>query len=355
MLKLIKYSLILLWCQHSRLLLMLFILYLIVPLAKSQSQTIISREFDQEMANYGIGSNDSTLLSTKLSLLPAWMYNSFSDQTDTIFIFGISDPGLNDSLAHHQAILRALALAALANLTSFDFLSDFYSQSKDLGSSSKYEEIYRFSASFSGNISNQSILNYTTLPSGEAIVLMAIPIIKTGDSLNKNMLIEAVLYNNETDIVSGNKMSKKVDINIRKITTDQTILIDAISFYQLDGKATGMKCLFPQSQSAYNQYEYYYTTSDSGHKADTAYVHGTTYKQGLWIAYTSQILDLLSVQAKKIGKNSQTLRENTHTSTVEIIREQAHSCLLWRIKYIDIYNQDMKVNMHISEFKTHPE
>jgi len=152
MLKLIQESFKLLWCQHSRFLLLFYITLLIFPAAKSQSQTIISREFDQEMANYGTGSNDSTLLSTKLSLLPAWMYNSFPDQADTIFILGISDPGLNDSLAHHQAILRALALAALANHSSFDFLSDFYSQSKDLGSSSKYEEIYRFSASFSAKI-----------------------------------------------------------------------------------------------------------------------------------------------------------------------------------------------------------
>lgn len=355
MLKLIKESFKLLWCQHSRFLLFLFITLLSAPVAKSQTQTIISREFEREMANYGTGNNDSTLLSTKLSLLPGWMYKRFPDQTDTIYILGISDPGLNDSLAHRQAIFRALAFGALANLTRFDLLSDFYSQSKGLGSTSKYEEIYRFSTTFCGNISNQSILNYTILPSSEAIVLMAIPVVKTEDSTNKNMSIDAVLYNNEMDLLSGNKISKKVDISIQKRNIDQTILIDASSFYQLDGKATGMKCLFPQSQTAYNQYEYYYTTSDSWHEADTANVRGTTYKQGLWIAYTSQMLDLLSIQAKKIVKDSQTLRENTHTSTDEIIREKASSCLLWRIKDIDICNQEMKVKMTISEFKTRSE
>lgn len=63
-------------------------------------------------------------------------------------------------------------------------------------------------------------------------------------------------------------------------------------------KATGMRCSLPQSQAAFNRYEFYYTTGDSPHAADSTETPGTTCKQGLWIAYVSQIMEQLSMQAK---------------------------------------------------------
>jgi hypothetical protein len=350
MLAFCRYSLNLIWNQHSRLPLLLFIAFFIPIAARSQTNTAIHRNFDKEMAQYGTTSPDTTLLSTVLSPIPPWMKGHFTEQRDTLYVFGISDPGLQDSIARKQAILRAVALGAMAKGTECDHFSDFYSQEQRSGTDSKYEEIYRFSSGFSDTIPTQNILKDVILSSSEAVVLIGIPIGNLQDDLIKNIRMEVVLYNNETDIMYGNIMSKKVDICIRKRNTDEMLILDASSFYQINGKATGMRCSFPQSQAVYNRYEFYYATANSLDQADSIGICGTTCKQGLWIAYVSQIMEQLSMQAKMLAKESQGLRDKTEDTSTELLRERSRTRLSWRIRAIDIHDDKMRVNMTSSKF-----
>ncbi|MFH0893553.1 MAG: hypothetical protein V2A54_03865 [Bacteroidota bacterium] len=350
MVTLVRYYLKQLLNQNSWLPLLLFTDLLLPPVAWTQTNTAISRDFDKEMADYATGSPDTTLLPTALSPIPPWMNMRFPEQRDTLYIFGISDPGLIDTIARQQAVLRAVALGAMADATNSEHFSDFYSQEKGSGTDSKYEEIYRFSADFSGKIPTLTILNDTILFTTEAIVLLSIPIKNLQDSVMKNIRFEAILYNNEADIMYGNKMSKKIDISIRKRNTDEMLVLDAISFYQINGKATGLRCSFPQSQAVYNHYEFYYTNSHSEQKADSAAFHGTTCKQGLWIAYVSQIMDHLSMQTKMLSKESQVMRDKTEDASAELLRERSRTRLSWRINAIDVHDDKMRVNMTISKF-----
>ncbi|MEI6750131.1 MAG: hypothetical protein WCM93_13310 [Bacteroidota bacterium] len=352
MIYLVSYSFKLQLSQHSRLSLVLCLLLLVTYSAIPQTPKAIYGEFEKEMAEYGIGSTDTSLLPTSLSPIPAWMNRSFPMHGDTLFVFGISDPGLADSTARQQAFYRATAIGALANGTGCEHFSDLYNQGKAGGSESKYEEIYRFIADFSDSISAPAILNSAILPSSEAILLLGIPIKNPEVQQIKPIRIEAVLYNNESDIMNGNRMSTKVDITIQKKNADKLLIMDASSFYQINGKATGMRCLYPQSQAVYNRYEFYYATGIPVDEADSTNIRGTTCKQGLWIAYASQILEHLSLQAKMISKDSQIVRDNTKMTSNELIREKSRTKLMWRIKNIDMNNHRMKVNMTISEFKT---
>lgn len=346
----VRYSLTILWNQHNRLPLLLFIALMIAHAARSQVNTTLYLDLNKEMANYGTGSANSSKLATTLSPIPSWLNRQLPEQEDTLYVLGISDPGLTDTLARHQAVFRALAFGAMANLTSCEHFSDFYSQETGTVTNSKYEEIYRFSADLSGEISFSTIIRDTILYSSEAIVLVGIPRKKLIDAPLKTIRIEAVLYNNEADVTSGNKMSKKVDVCIRKRTTDEMRIIDASSFYQINGKATGMRCSLPQSQAAFNSYEFYYTTGDSPREADSTEVHGTTCKQGLWIAFVSQIIEQLSMQTKILSNDSQGLRDKTKDTSTELLREKSRIRLTWRIKAIDIHDDKMWVNMTASKF-----
>ncbi len=229
MMVLVRYCLKILWNQHSRLLLLLFAVLLIVPLAWSQTNATISRDFDKEMANYRVSRVDTILLATSLSQLPLWMNMKFTEREDTLYVFGISDSGLIDSIARQQAVFRALSLGAMANVTNCEHFSDFYSQEKGSGADSKYEEIYRFSADFSADLSKSAILKNAILSSSEAIVLLGIPLKNRQNNRKKNIRVEAFLYNNEADIIVGNKMSKKVDITIRKRNTDVSQITEQLS------------------------------------------------------------------------------------------------------------------------------
>jgi len=346
----IRYFINLRWNQHNRLPLLLYIALTIAPTARSQINTSIYLDFNKEMAGYGTGSKDTTMLSTTIGTIPPWMTRQLPEQEDMLYVFGISDPGLIDTVARHQALVRALAFGALASLTSCEHFSDYYSEEKSSGINSNYEEIYRFSAAVSCKISSSTICYDTILPSSEVVVLISIPWKNLQHDSLKIMRIEAILYNKEAEISCGNKMSKKVDVSILKRNADEMLVLDASSFYQINGKATGMRCLFPQSQAAYSQYEFYYTTGDSPHKADSMEVRGTTCKQGLWIAYVSQIMEQLALQAKMLSNDSQGLRDNTEDASTELLRERSRTRLFWRIKAIDIHDDKMWVNMTTSKF-----
>ena len=302
------------------------------------------------MTGYGTGGPDTAKLATTLSRIPSWMTSQLPGQEDTLYVLGISDPGLTDSVARYQAVIRALAFGALANLTSCEHFSDFYSEEKSSGIDSKYEEIYRFSAAVSGKIALSAICYDTILSSSEALVLMGIPLKKLPDDTIKSFRIEAILYNKEADISSGNKMSKKVDVSILKRNTDEMLVLDASSFYQVNGKATGMRCLFPQSQAAYSRYEFYYTSGGSPPEADSTDFGGTTCKQGLWIAYISQIMEQLSMKTKMLSNDAQRLRDQSEDTSTELLRERSRTRLVWKIKAIDIHDDKMRVKMITAKY-----
>ena len=346
----IRYFFKIRWNQRHRLPLLLFIAPMIAATAWSQNNTPVDLNFNKEMAGYATGSKDTTMLLPTVGTIPSWMNSQLPGQEDTLYVFGISDPGLTNTVARHQAVIRALAFGALANLTSCEHLSDLYSEEKSSGTNSKYEEIYRFSAAVSGEISISTICYDTILSSSEAVVLVGIPRKNLQYDSLKMMRIDAILYNKEADISCGDKMSKKVYVSIRKRNTDEMLVLDASSFYQVNGKATNMRCLFPQSQAAYNRYEFYYTTGDSPHDADSAQVRGTTCKQGLWIAYVSQIMEQLSMQTKILSNDSQRLRDKTEDTSTELLRERSRTRLSWRIREIDIHDDQMWVKMITSKY-----
>jgi len=158
MMAVVRYILIRLCNQHGRLSLLLSVAFFTAITARPQTHTTIHRNFDIEMARYAATSPDTTFLSTVISTIPPWIKEHFPEQRDTLYVIGISDPGLQDSIARTQAFLRALALGSMAHETECDHFSDFYSQGQKSGTDSKYEEIYRFSSVFSDNVPPPTIL-----------------------------------------------------------------------------------------------------------------------------------------------------------------------------------------------------
>lgn len=158
MVAVVRYILIRLCNQHGRFSLLLSVAFFIAITARPQTHTNIHRNFDIEMARYGATSLDTTFLPTVIFTIPPWKKDHFPEQRDTLYVIGISDPGLQDSIARAPAFFRALALGSMAHETEGDHFSDFYSQGQKSGTDSKYEEIYRFSSVFSNNVPTPTIL-----------------------------------------------------------------------------------------------------------------------------------------------------------------------------------------------------
>ena len=351
MVTLFRFSSGLRWNHHSRLPLLLFAFVLLSLPLRAQTISVISSDFDTEMSGYIMGTDDTTLLPTSRSPVPPWICSGLPMQNDTLYVMGISDPGLADSVARRQAILRAVALGAMENGTKCKHLTDFFSQAKGVESDSKYQEIYCFTAGFSENLPPPGIIKDTILPSTEAIVLVAIPKKHLQKNHVKNMWAEAYFYNNDAAISNGNNISRTFDVSIREKKSYDTLVLDACSFYQLNGKASGMRCLWPKSQFVYNHYEFYYTTGQSVPFTDSVDFHGTTCKQGLWIAYVSQIMENLSMQTKRLVQESMNVTSNASLRSAELVRERSQCRLSWRINDLSIRDDKMLVNLSVSSFQ----
>lgn len=315
----------------------------------SQDVPAVNRDFENEMQTYPAGNSFKSLPQTTRCLIPDWVYANLPESGDTIFILGISDPGLHDTLAHQQAFIRAVALGSLACKTDCDHLSDWYKQSAGDENESTYAEIYRFSSKFAINPNNARIIQEIILGSTEVILLVGIPMQNIKSLILKDARVEALIYNNEADIVFGNQTSQKIDFSIQKRYNNEMIVLDESSFYQVNGKATGIRCFFPDSQTLFNSYEFYYTSGRPKQEAESNISNGTTCRQGLWIAYISQILEHLSMQAKLQCKDSESVNDNMEHSSRELLREKSRTLLTWRLNNIVIQDHKMKVNVNISK------
>jgi len=110
------------------------------------------------------------------SRIPAWLCEPLQVGPDKFLVVGISDPGLSDSVARQQAFIRGVALGSLAIRSECSYLCDFFTKEVKRGTDSKYEEIYRFSTLFSGDLDEINILADTILRSKEAVLLLEMPL-----------------------------------------------------------------------------------------------------------------------------------------------------------------------------------
>jgi len=139
------------------------------------------KTFDKEL---GDGDQDKNIdeQDTKFVLhlppaeLPAWML-SFDNLniTDPLFVFGISDPGLDTALAMEQARIRALGLLSLFSGANVQNITDVYSN--EIGFDEivgKFTSFSKVESTISYNLSHLKIYEQTFTEYGEAIVIAGI-------------------------------------------------------------------------------------------------------------------------------------------------------------------------------------
>ena len=293
------------------------------------------------------------------SSLPDWMFQELSHQPGGLRVIGISDPGLSDSVARQQAFLRGLALAAFADEAHGSFLSDLFSREDDEGNKSRYEEIYHLTGKYAGDPEVVTLLHEKFLASGECIQLLHIPIrentSRPGDSADaeKKMedsdkstprdtrgisehtyptfLSEIYLYIREIQSDRTSGMIRKYSWNIllsgRRDLVDaagervkeDTVVLDDLSFFRINRKASGIRSSLVAGQIAYDSLEFYYTgRKEPPSDADV----GSTMVNGLWIAYLTDIMEKASIFIKQKGDETARVTDHTSSMFMELNREK---------------------------------
>ncbi len=278
------------------------------------------------------------------SRIPAWLCEPLQVGQDKFLVVGISDPGLSDSVARQQAFIRGVALGSLAIRSECSYLCDFFTKEVKKGADSKYEEIYRFSTLFSGDLDEINILADTILRSKEAVLLLEMPLKGSRPAMDALLIVETVLYNREFDVSQRKRLMRKHEFSLQLKMGDDLHLLDDLSFFRLNRKATGIATSIPRSQVAYDSLEYYYGSSGSSGRSDDQFQTGTSTTQGLWIAYLSQILEQISLCVNKASNETARVSDRTSATSIELNREKKFLMLSWRVHKLIVEDQRLRVD-----------
>lgn len=279
------------------------------------------------------------------SRIPGWVFEPLKDDPGYILAFGISDPGLPDSIARQQAFLRGVSMGALASGSEGSHLCDFFTREASNRADSKYEEIYRFNGFYTGDLNSIRILADTILKSGEALLLLEIPVTDKDPLIDSLLTIEIVLYNHEIEVSQRRRLMRKYEFSAKLWMNEELYNLDKLSFFRLNRKATGIESAFPLSQLAYDSLEYYYGPSCSPAAGDSLLPPGTLTHQGLWIAYFSQVLDHLSLCVKLASNETARVSDRTGTLTIELNREKEKLFISWRVNRLVRKDQQLHVDL----------
>jgi hypothetical protein len=277
----------------------------------------------------------------KSSLPKNWNQIPVSTE-DTLYIPGISDPGLPDTTAFRQAFLRAAGLAALASGCQGTYLSDLYFKTRFSTSQSRYEDLYRFQAGSSLRFREIRVVTSFRLKSKEIYLLLAIP-----KARNRGL--------NQIEI-SGNLYNYNVnDVLVRRI--DCAVLpspaffpgafTDSVAFYQYNRNFSNIRNLRNQWGSAPDKYDYFYP-GDSEKNEDLIVNSSSSCNYGLWIAMLHQVFDALNNYMFKYSEQTQTLNEQGNAVRNQLTREKTNLLLTFTINDINLNNNSLMVKIAIS-------
>ncbi|MBL6949503.1 MAG: hypothetical protein ISR57_02565 [Bacteroidales bacterium] len=304
------------------------------------------------MVSGKLSAQTTTLPPAVYSRIPAWLHEPLQAGPDRLLIIGISDPGLPDSVARQQAFIRGVALASLAIHSECSYLSDFYTKEVKKGADSKYEEIYRISTLFSGDLDEINILDKTILSSREAVLLLEVPLRESTTVEDVILIVETMLYNYEFEVSNRKRLMRKHEFSLQLNMGGDLHDLDDISFFRLNRKATGIQAFIPQSQVAYDSLEFYYSSFGSSETLNDQFQPGTSTTEGLWIAYLSQILEQISFCVNKACDETARVSDRTSTTSIELNREKKSLLLSWRVHKLILEDQRLHVDFscNSSEF-----
>lgn len=307
----------------------------------------IQKIFDEEMEKYTPTARNGNTLKPLRSILPEnWNYIPVSTN-DTIYIIGISDPGIPPGVALEQAMLRATGLASMALGCRGEHFSDFFLKSNAAHTDSKFEEIYQISASTANHPTSSVVHRSFLLKSGEQMVVAAIPLNESNSGMDPT-LTHGYLYQYDATFGGAMQIIRRVSYTTTcESPAHPVISPDSVSFYLVNKRFTGIRNL-QQKISPAMTFDYSYLCPDREQPvSDSAYA-GSTCRSGLWIALLDQIWEQLSYYLKKHSAQTRKVQDYSPDLSSELNRETNSLNLKFIIEQIRLSENKLIVKTNIT-------
>lgn len=313
--------------------------------------TSIYQIFGQEMEKYAPSDRDNQKHKPLRSILPSWWNKIPPATADTLYMLGVSDPGLPDSLALSQAVIRAVSIAGITSSCNSALLSDYFINAGNSLPDSKFQEMYRFSSQFPADLKTVVILKSSKLKSGEVIVLCAIPTSRPPGS-NHVVKSEGYLFTYEVEISGKNVLVWKYSLSLSSTQTDKIPWMpDTTVFYQVNNQFKGIRNLRKKLGPGKKVYDLYYSPVEKANPPVNSDNFTSSGTGGLWVALVNNIFAQYSFFVKKNTDQTQVVQDQSEKTRYELNREKSVMKLRLKFQQLSMVPSGLMINTSISDEK----
>ncbi len=156
--------------------------------------------------------------------LPNWVFPLSQECKDSLYIIGVSDPGMDEDTGKIIALQRALTMFMLSTDAGVANMREYYGVERDAGVQNRYSEFTGINIRCFLGINQLNIINTHHTQFGETILLVSIPKNRKPCNDQENNTLwqfKAGLYSRAT--ASGNRIQIDEQLNMDVYTDNDTV------------------------------------------------------------------------------------------------------------------------------------
>jgi hypothetical protein len=263
------------------------------------------------------------------SPVPDWLFQPLKTSYPVIQAFGISDPGLDSSIARSQAASRAIYIASLMSNTAVSNLVDNYAedaQKKTSQVSGQYVDYFELTSSNQLDISDVRVVQEEFTSFGECIVMVEIPSSSTEKPVSHFKTV-GMLKEFEKD--GAFECNSRIELTARSPEMQSRYVSRSVGgLIDVESYMDDNQLILNTNKLKYKQYSPSEKQSIQGAPAD----------RGLWNAYLTAVLKALTVELRLLPAQMKSTSDNYPGKTEILNREATGGNLTFRINQVFINN-----------------
>lgn len=277
--------------------------------------------------------NTNNIVNTAPCHLPEWIFNHKKSTKKTLYIIGISDPGMDSVSAVELAVLRAKTIYALLNNSNIKNVTDYYSNLQNQTNENMFEYYSQIFANY--NIGDENIIKNFYTKYKEAVVLLKIQQYYTPSLPKDSISLDCELYKMDMNMEYGTQYEAMFDIKTKNHNKDSCISSHFV-LTEVNGNSE-ILTEYKNSKLTIPNYYFNYIKSNNNVQIKAS--------NGLWKEYIKsillKILNLSQINSIKI----KTLAENYSSIYEKMTREISNNKLQFNIDTIRILNNKLDVEL----------
>ncbi len=260
---------------------------------------------------------------------------------------GISDPGLDSTVAYEQAYLRALQMYALHQGIEAKGMSDYFKNEKGATYTSKYQEMYRLQSNCKINETAIQVVNKYELNSGEVILFLVVDSKKSHDSEELEIDLEINIFNHEIEEFGSPKSEGIIEIrsSLKQVGIEKNAS-EHFKIIHFGKNGIHANSFFSGGSIDSENLKFFYNKED-GCKFDSIPDNfGTVTYEGLWPAIIQNMFSQLTPYLNEYIKNVKSVGDRYNNELMKLDRGSGWINFCLKIKKLYQKNNFLKIEIY---------